>query len=385
MSSYNEESNTCFFAKASNSVNCLWHKRLSHLNFKNINKLAKQNLVVGLPSLTFLKGKPCSTCEKGKHHRASFSINKCLHLIYMDLFGPVKPQTFSHNKYTLVTVDEYSRYTWVFCLKKKSDATDCIMSFIMKMENLNEVEVKELSSDNGTEFKNHKLEEFFDEKGISQNFSSPYTPEQNSVAERRNRTLIETARTMLNGSSLLKYFWGEVVNTACYTQNKSIIVKRHRKTLYDVFRGRSHNISYFHVFGRPMFIHNHRDHLGKFNEKVDDGFFLRYSLLAKAFRVFNVRRQEMEETFHVTFNEADEVIRQTSTEGDDIIFNENRSLLDDEFWVPSKTPTKFTRNDDSIPYVPTFDPIQQTTASSLTLSHIQRTTSIHLMNHLTYQ
>ncbi|GJT63321.1 retrovirus-related pol polyprotein from transposon TNT 1-94 [Tanacetum coccineum] len=173
MSSYNEESNACFFAKASNSVNWLWHKRLSHLSFKNINKLARQNLVAGLPSLTFSKDKTYSACEKGKHHRASFktkrlfSINKCLHLLHMNLFGPVKPQSISHNKYTLVIVDEYSRYTWVFCLKKKSDAVDRIMSFIRKMENLNEVKAKELRSDNGTEFRNYKLKEFCDEKGIS--------------------------------------------------------------------------------------------------------------------------------------------------------------------------------------------------------------------------
>ncbi|GJS62178.1 retrovirus-related pol polyprotein from transposon TNT 1-94 [Tanacetum coccineum] len=128
MSSFNKESNACFFAKASPSINWLWHKRLSHLNFKNINNLAKHNLVSGLPSLTFSKDKNCSACEKGKHHRASFktkrsfSINKSLHLLHMDLFGPVKPQTISHNKYTLVILDEYSR----------------------KMENLNEVRVKEL-------------------------------------------------------------------------------------------------------------------------------------------------------------------------------------------------------------------------------------------------
>ncbi|GKB14268.1 retrovirus-related pol polyprotein from transposon TNT 1-94 [Tanacetum coccineum] len=321
MSSFNKESNACFFAKASPSVNWLWHKRLSHLNFKNINNLAKHNLVSGLPSLTFSKDKNCSACEKGKHHRASFktkrsfSINKSLHLLHMDLFGPVKPQTISHNKYTLVIVDEYSRYTWVFCLKKKSDAADCIMSFIRKMENLNEVRVKELRSDTRTEFKNHKLEEFYDEKGISQNFSSPCTPEQN-----------------------------EAVNTACYTQNRSIIVKRHEKTSYDVFRGRSPNINYFHVFGCHVHIHNHRDHLGKFDEKDNDGLFLGYSLVAKAFRVFNIRRQEIEETLHVTFSEDDEAISQSNTEGDAINFNENRSFPDDEFLEPRSEVTQCLGN-----------------------------------------
>ncbi|GKD88331.1 retrovirus-related pol polyprotein from transposon TNT 1-94 [Tanacetum coccineum] len=320
MSSFNKESNACFFAKASPSFIWLWHKRLSHLNFKNINSLAKHNLVLSLPSLTFSKDKNCSAREKEKHHRASFktkrsfSINKSLHLLHMDLFGPVKPQTISHNKYTLVIVDEYSKYTWVFCLKKKSDAAECIMSFIKKMENFNEVRVKELRSDNGTKFRNHKLEEFCDEIRISHNFSSPCTPEQNGVAKRRNITLIEAAKTMLNSAKLPKQFWGEAVNTACYTQNRSIIVKRHGKTSYDVFRGRSPYISYLYVFVCLVHIHNHRDHLGKFDEKADDGFFLGYSPVAKAFRVFNIRRQEMEEIIHVTFSEDDEAISSEVTQ-----------------------------------------------------------------------
>nr|GEW99050.1 retrovirus-related Pol polyprotein from transposon TNT 1-94 [Tanacetum cinerariifolium] len=136
---------------------------------------------------------------------------------------------------------------------------------------------------------------------------------------------------MLNSASLPKKFWGEAVNAACCTQNISIIVKIHKKTSYEVFRGRAPNISYFYVLDCPVHIHNHRDYLGKFNEKVDDGFFLGYSLVAKAFRVFNIMRQEMEETFHVTFSEDDEAILQTSTEGDAINFNEVNSFPDDEF------------------------------------------------------
>ncbi|GJV12034.1 retrovirus-related pol polyprotein from transposon TNT 1-94 [Tanacetum coccineum] len=137
--------------------------------------------------------------------------------------------------------------------------------------------------------------------------------QDDGVTERRNRTLIEATRTMLNSANLPKQFWGEAVNTACYTQNRSIIVKKHGKTAYDVFRGRSPDISYFHMFGCSVHIHNHRYHLGKFDEKADDGFFLGYSLVAKAFRVFNIRRQEMEELYHVTFSEDDEAISQAST------------------------------------------------------------------------
>ncbi|GJZ61413.1 retrovirus-related pol polyprotein from transposon TNT 1-94 [Tanacetum coccineum] len=188
---------------------------LSHLKFKNINKLAKQNKVLGLPSLVYSKDKPCSTCEKGKHRRASFktkqnfSIRKCLHLLHMDLFRPVSPVSINHEKYTLVIVDEYSRYTWVHFLKNKSQAPEMIMSFIKMVENQNDVKVKQIRIDNGTEFRNHELESFCNEKEISHNFSSPYTPEQNGVAERKNRTVIEASRTMLNGSILSKHFWTE--------------------------------------------------------------------------------------------------------------------------------------------------------------------------------
>ncbi|GJU72137.1 retrovirus-related pol polyprotein from transposon TNT 1-94 [Tanacetum coccineum] len=198
--------------------------------------------------------------------KASESVNwKCLHLLYMDLFGLVSPMFIHHEKYTLVIVDEYSR--------------------------------------------NHELESFFDEKGISQNFSSPYTPKQNGIAERKNKTLIEAARTMLNGSVLSKHLWTEAVRVACYTQNRSIIVKRHDKTPYEIFRERIPDISYFHVFRCTVFIHNHKDHLGKFDAKADDGYFLRYSFVSKAFKVFNTRRQQVEETYHVTFDESMEAIR----------------------------------------------------------------------------
>ncbi|GJT12318.1 retrovirus-related pol polyprotein from transposon TNT 1-94 [Tanacetum coccineum] len=261
--------------------------RLSYLNFKNINKLAKQNKVLGLPSLVYSKDKPCSACEKGKHKRASFktkqnfSIRKCLYLLHMDLFGPISPMSVNHEKYTLVIVDEYSRYTWVYFLKK-SQAAEMIMSFMRMVENQNDVKVKQIRTDNGIEFRNSKLKSFYDEKGISKNFSSPYTPEQNGVVERKNITLIEAARTMLNGSILLKNFWTE-------------------------------------------------DHLGKFNAKADDGHFLGYSFNSKALRVFNTQRQQIQETYHVTFDEIIEAIRFINSSIDEIRIDDSSRYPPDEF------------------------------------------------------
>ncbi|GKB70819.1 retrovirus-related pol polyprotein from transposon TNT 1-94 [Tanacetum coccineum] len=144
---------SCFFAKYSENLNWLWQKRLAHLNFRTINKLAKQNLVIGLPSLVYSKDKPCSSCEKGKHHMANLkkqtsSIKKCLHLLHVDLFRPVTPRSINHEKCSLVIIDEYSRYTWVYFLKKKSQAPENIMSFIKRVENQNDIKLKQLRTDN---------------------------------------------------------------------------------------------------------------------------------------------------------------------------------------------------------------------------------------------
>ncbi|KAJ9545449.1 LOW QUALITY PROTEIN: hypothetical protein OSB04_025156 [Centaurea solstitialis] len=300
--------NFCFVSRASSDTNWLWHKRLSHLNFKTINQLCINNLVVGLPDFRYTKYPFVQ--HKGKQTRASFkskqisTISYPLQLLHMDLFGPVNVQSIAGKKYTLVIVDEHSRYTWVFFLRSKSDAPEEIILFVRKMERLNNLTVRSIRSDHGTEFKNSTLETFFDQKGISQKFSSVRTPQQNGVAERRNRTLIEAARSMLSEANLATQFWAEAVNTACYTHNRSLIVKRFRRTPYELFRNRKPSIEHLHIFGCVCYILNNKDNLGKFDSKSDDGIFLGYSSISKTYRVFNKRRQAIEETIHVKFDES---------------------------------------------------------------------------------
>ncbi|KAI3771634.1 hypothetical protein L6452_02800 [Arctium lappa] len=302
--------NLCFLSKASSDVNWLWHKRLSHLNFKTLNSLSSKELVSGLPQHSYAKESLCSACEKGKQTKASFkskqvsSVTSPLQLLHMDLFGPVNIQSIAGKKYTLVIIDEYSRYTWVIFLRCKSDTPEELISFVKRMEVLNNLTVRSIRSDHGTEFKNSSLNNFFENKGISHNFSSVRTPQQNGVAERRNRTIIEAARSMLRDSHLPTQFWAEAVNTACFTQNRSLIIKRFGKTAYELFVGRKPSISFLHIFGCQCFILNNRDQLGKFDPKADDGIFLGYSSISKAYRVFNKRRQTVEETIHVTFDET---------------------------------------------------------------------------------
>ncbi|GJT40833.1 ribonuclease H-like domain-containing protein [Tanacetum coccineum] len=300
---------TCLVAKATSEESMLWHRRLGHVNFKNINKLVKENLVRDLPLKRFENDQTCVACLKGKQHRAScktkaFSpITKPLFMLHMDLFGPTFVSSLMHKKYCLVVTDDYSRFSWVFFLKTKDETTEILKNFIKEIENLVDKKVKIIRSDNGTEFKNKVMDDFCREKGIKREYSVARTPQQNGVAERKNRTLIEAARTMLADSKLPTTFWAEAVSTACYVQNRVLIVKPHNKTPYELFRGIKPAIGFMKPFGCHVTILNTLDKLGKFDEKSDEGFFVGYSLSSKAFRVYNIRTRKVQENLHVGFLE----------------------------------------------------------------------------------
>ncbi|GJY21859.1 ribonuclease H-like domain-containing protein [Tanacetum coccineum] len=147
------------------------------------------------------------------------------------------------------------------------------------------------------------LKNVFLKEGIKREFSVARTPQQNGVAERKNRTLIEAARTMLADSKLPTIFWAEAVNTAYYVQNRVLVIKPHNKTPYELFLGRKPALSFMRPFKCPVTILNTIDHLGKFDGKADEGFFIGYSTNSKAFRVFNNRTRMVEENLHVQYSE----------------------------------------------------------------------------------
>ncbi|KAD0053224.1 hypothetical protein E3N88_44863 [Mikania micrantha] len=300
----------CLFSKASFKESNLWHRRLGHVNIKNMNQLVKHGLVRGLPLKDFSCDENCSACLKGKQHKASFpSIGDskstgCLQLLHMDLFGPVQIMSMAKKKYCLVIVDDYSKFVWTFFLHSKSEVAKAIINFVLYAEKQYSLSIKCVRSDNGTEFRNHLLDEFYQSKGIQRQYSIPRTPEQNGVVERKNRTLIEAARTMLADSGLPLTFWAEAVNTACYVQNRVLVNQRWLKTPYEILHSLTPLISFFRAFGCPCYILNTKDQLTKFDSKVDAGYFVGYSSTCKAYRVFNCRTKSVEETLHVKFNEC---------------------------------------------------------------------------------
>ena len=192
----------------------------------------------------------------------------------MDLFGPVNVLSIGKKQSCLVIVNDFSIFSWVFFLAKKIETAQVLMDHISRIEIQFSKSIKSLRSDNGTEFKNEVFDSFCIGKGITRQFSSARTPQQNRVVERKNRTLIEAARSMLADSELPITFWAEAVNIACYVQNRSFIVKDQNKTPCEIMFHRKPSIHFLKAFGCPCSILNTRDRTSKFASKTNDGYFV---------------------------------------------------------------------------------------------------------------
>nr|GEX12736.1 putative ribonuclease H-like domain-containing protein [Tanacetum cinerariifolium] len=271
---------TCLFAKATIDESNLWHRRLGH------KRKATQSLLKGKQHRASCKTKPIS------------SVTQPLFRLHIDLFRPTFVKSLNKKCYCLVITDDYSRFTWVFFLATKDETSSILKTFVTGLENQLSLKVKVIRSDNRTEFKNSDLDKFYEIKGIKMEFSVPTTPQQNGITERKNRTLIEAARTMLVDSLLPIPFWAEAVNTACYVQNRVLVSKPQNKTLYELLHGRTPSIGFMRPFGCPVTILNTLDSLIKFKGKVDEGFLVGYSVNSKAFRVFSSRTRIVQKTLH---------------------------------------------------------------------------------------
>nr|GEV38199.1 retrovirus-related Pol polyprotein from transposon TNT 1-94 [Tanacetum cinerariifolium] len=246
----------CLMAHATPTKSWLWHQRSSHLNFDTINDLAKNDLISGLPKFKYVKEHLCPSCEQGKSKRASHppkpvpNSKKWLHLLHMDLYGPMRVASINGKQYVLVIIDDYPQYTWVHFLRTKDETPEVIKNFLKKIYVRLQAPVIIVRTDNETEFKNQVLKEYFDSVGITHETSAAKTPQQNGVLEHRNHTLVEGARTM----------------ALCYPKND-------------------------------------REDIGKLGAKGDIGFFIRYFANSVAYKVYNWRTKKIMETMNVTFNE----------------------------------------------------------------------------------
>lgn len=197
-----------------------------------------------------------------------------LELLHIDLYGASVIESVDGSKYILVIVDDFSRFTWLYFLKQKLEATPKLKNFIKQVELQLRKVFRNIRSDNGLELKNKDVEEFLAEKGVTHNFSAPYTPQQNGVVERRNRSMCEATRTMLSFTSLPLYFWANAITAACYTHNRTFLNKRFSITPYEILNNHKPIVKFFHVFGSRCFVFNSKENQNKFDMKAYEGIFL---------------------------------------------------------------------------------------------------------------
>ncbi|GKA04957.1 retrovirus-related pol polyprotein from transposon TNT 1-94 [Tanacetum coccineum] len=244
-------------------------KVIGHANMRLIQSLVSKKLVRNLPKLKFDQHF-CDACKIRKQAHASHkaknivSTTRCLELLHMDLFGPSAVRSYGGNRYTLVIVDDYSRYTWTRFLKDKTEAFSQFKIFSKKIQNRLGCTIVSIRTDQDKDFDNEvQFGEFCNANGITHNFSAPRTPHSNGVVERKNRTLQEMSRTMFNEQSLPQKFWCNTVDTSTYILNRILIRAILGKTPYELLRGRKPTLDYFRVFRSKCFILNTKDYLTK--------------------------------------------------------------------------------------------------------------------------
>ncbi|XP_062100847.1 uncharacterized protein LOC133806773 [Humulus lupulus] len=236
----------------------LWHYKLGHLNYRDLGKLVKLKAVRSVPNLAPLKEKVCGPCQlskqvKSSHPPLKFLVtSKALELLHVDLMGLMQTESLSGKRYVMMCVDDYTRFSWVRFLREKSDSFENFKGLYLSLQAEKGEKVKKvihLRSDHGKEFENNIFADFCNQEGIAHEFSAPKTPQQNGVVERKKQTLQEMARVMLNAKKLSKRLWVETVNTTCYISNRVHLRPDTKQTSYELWKGRTPNLAYLHVFG----------------------------------------------------------------------------------------------------------------------------------------
>ncbi|WVZ54512.1 hypothetical protein U9M48_005298 [Paspalum notatum var. saurae] len=320
-------------------------------------------LIRGLPKLRAEKDLVCHPCRHGKMVAAShIPVSQVMtsypgELLHMDTVGPARVASISGKWYVLVVVDDFSRFSWVFFMEFKDEAFGFVRDAVPRLRN-----------------ESHKAMRAI--RGLEHQFSSPYTPPQNGVVERKNRTLVEMARTMLDEHRTPRRFWAEAVNTACYIANRIFLRAFLGKTSYELRFGKQPSVKHLRAFGCRCFVLKKAGHLDKFESRCLDGIFLGYASNSRAFRVWILEAKQVVETCEVSFDETMPCTTPAfELSGDD---EEGTSIFEDEEGVvndgdagataPAAAPTpSATSSDDEggpLPTVSSSLPRQQAQAEA---------------------
>jgi len=300
-----ESENTTYVVTSDTSENSTeWHRKLGHLNWKDMLMMLRNDMVYGLNFKADDIPPTCEACAAGKLTSLPFSNRGKrtivpLEIVHTDLCGPMRKESHGGASYFLTFTDDYSRWTEVYFIKNKSEVTSRFLEYKNYAETLTGHKLKALQSDNGKEFCNAAMDEILRRFGIRRRLSTPYTPQQNGIAERKNRTLVESARCMLAESGLPTSFWAEAIATANYIRNRCV-TKTLEKTPHELWIRKRPNM-HLQKFGVKAYILDKTPNKDKFALRGIEGIFIGYSETSKAYRVWIPSERKVRITRDVKF------------------------------------------------------------------------------------
>ncbi|KAL0276866.1 UNVERIFIED_CONTAM: hypothetical protein PYX00_004339 [Menopon gallinae] len=285
-----------------------WHRRLGHLNFVDLKKMEKNANENGVRIKKIEENTNCDICIRGKLCRSPFvkdtaSKAKLLEIIHSDVCGPMKTESLGKSKYFVTFTDEKSRWTEVYFIRKKSQVLEKFKEFRAKMEKLTERKIKFLQSDNGTEYVNNEFDKYLKENGIQRRLSISYSPQQNGISERKNRTLLDMARCLLIQAGMKPSFWAEAVNTANYIRNRCP-TSAQNSSPYEILFGKQPYLGHMKEFGCDVFVKNNAPNKDKFQPRAQKMIFVGYSSQSKGYRVYDPNKNKFEDVRDVYFREG---------------------------------------------------------------------------------
>lgn len=295
---------------ASDGSEMLWHRKYGHLGQDSLKKLVHKDMVEGLEYDPSNDIGFCEACVHGKHHRAKFPkeggkrAKKILGLVHSDVCGKIGTESNGGAKYFVTFIDDFTRYTWVYALRSKDQVFDKFVQWKAMVEKSSGHVLKTFRSDNGGEYTSRKFESYLKKEGIRHEVTIPKNPEQNGVAERMNRTLVEMVRAMLH--KMPKSFWAEALNTAAYLRNRSPTVAVPDMTPYEALTGKKPNVADLHTFGSDCYAHVPKDERAKLDSKSRKCIFLGYGDRLKGYRLYDMARSKVIHSRDVIFRETQE-------------------------------------------------------------------------------
>ncbi|GJR05852.1 zinc finger, CCHC-type containing protein [Tanacetum coccineum] len=302
------EAPICLLANVDNQA-WLWHARLGHLNFDDINKMTRKGLVEGIPRINHA-GQICDACLLGKHSRtpfpnqAKFRSKNPLDLVYGDLCGPIIPATHSGKKFIFLLVDDCTRFMWAYFLTTKDQAFSTFKEFRQQIEMETRMKLRMLRTDRGGEFTSNEFTKYCKENGIARQLTAPYSPQQNGVVERRNRTVLSTTRSMMKAMKLPLTFWAEAVKHAIYILNRVPTRALVDKTPYEALYNRKPNLENLRIFGCTAYAKITIPHLKKLDDRSIPMIYLGVEEGSKACRLYDPKGKRKHVSRDVRFMET---------------------------------------------------------------------------------